>query len=417
MSVSAETGSAETGAEAPTPSGPEPTAGAARRKRRWRKPLLLAGGALLLVGAGFALLRKEPAPAASAPSSDTPRAEGDRIRFSESYAKRAGLRFQRVRLAELVPVVETIGTADFDSMHVAAVGAGIRGLVSRVQKFEGDAVKAGEVLATIESAELGEAQARVRTLSADLEAAQLNAEREAKLLERQLTTAREAERAAVEAHRVALELKAAKQKLSALAGGRKVATDSAFGTHSLRSPIDGTVVDRAVAPGQFVESHIVAFKVANLDYLWIELDVFERHLHRIKVGDSARIQPLAGGIGPIEGVVAKIGTNIDPETHSAHVRIEVDNRNRRLRAGQAVRATIQAGAAKKTAALLVPTPAVVYVDGSPLLFVALGPTLVRVARVRLGPSDEDETEIVEGIAETDEVVVSGAAALKGELFR
>jgi cobalt-zinc-cadmium efflux system membrane fusion protein len=347
---------------------------------------------------------------------DVPRVDGEHIRFSEGFARRVGIRLQRARLAELVPVVEAVGTVDFNAEHVAAVGARLRGLVSRVRKFEGDTVKAGEVLAQVESPELGEAQARVSMLAAEGEAAQLNAEREARLADRNLTTAREVEVAAVEARKVSLQLGAAKQKLSAL-GGQERAGALSLGSHGLRSPIGGTVVTRNVAPGQFIEGQLVAFKVADLDHLWIELDVFERNLDRIKVGDHAAIKPLSGGSGPLEGVVAKVAPNIDRETHSAKVRIEVDNHDRRLRVGQAVKATIHASGGKLASKPLVPTEAITFIDGKPRLFVSAGPQAVRVASVRLGANDEHETEITDGLSETDEVVTRGAFALKSELFR
>jgi biotin carboxyl carrier protein len=149
--------------------------------------------------------------------------------------------------------------------------------VSRVTKFEGDVVEAGAVLARVESAELGEAQAAVSMLDAERHAAELNAERETKLAERSLTTARELELASVEAKKANLLLGAAQQKVTALGGNSRPGHDLVLGAHEVRSPIAGTVVGRNVAPGQFVEGQLVAFKVADLDHLWIELDVFERN--------------------------------------------------------------------------------------------------------------------------------------------
>jgi len=397
----------------------EPTSPRAAPQGRWKKrAAFVCGGLLVAAGACFVLQRTgEAAPGAkAAPTSDVPRVEGDHIRFSDGFARRIGIRTQRVRVEELVPVVEAVGTVDFNAEHVVAVGARLRGLISRVHRFEGDAVKAGEMLARVESAELGEAQARVSMLDAEREAAQLNAQREEKLAARSLTTAREVEMASVAARKATLLLAAAKQKVSAL-GGSTRASERALGSHELRSPIEGTVVQRNVAPGQFIEGQLVAFKVANLDHLWIELDVFERNLHRIHVGDHAELKPLSGNAGMLEGKVAKVASNIDQETHSAKVRIEVENRDRRLRVGQAVKATIHCNGGKLAPRPLIPTRAITFVDGKPRVFVAVGPHAVRVTPVLLGANDGDETEIMDGVGETDEVVTDGAFALKSELFR
>jgi cobalt-zinc-cadmium efflux system membrane fusion protein len=345
-----------------------------------------------------------------------PRVEGDRIRFSDSFARRASIHTEPVQVQKLVPLVEAVGTIEFNAEHVAAVGARIRGLISRVNKFEGDTVKAGEMLARAESAELGEAQARVSTLEAEREAAQINAEREAKLATRNLTTAREVEMASTEARKVTLLLQAAKQKVSALGGSERPGAQL-LGFHDLRSPIAGTVVERNVAPGQFIEGEVVAFKIANLDHLWIELDVFERNLYRIQVGDPAELKPLSGSLQVLEGKVAKVASNIDPETHSAKVRIEVENHDGRLRVGQAVKAMIHSSGGNLEPRPLVPNEAITFVDGKPRVFVMMSPNVVRVARVELGANDGKETEITNGLAESDQVVTDGAFALKSELFR
>jgi membrane fusion protein, heavy metal efflux system len=386
---------------------------------RWKKrAAFVCGGLLVAAGGCFVVQRMGEVPSAkAAPASDVPRVEGDHIRFSEGFARRVGIRMQQVRVEALVPVVQAVGTVDFNAEHVAAVGARLRGLISRVHRFEGDAVKAGEMLARVESAELGEAQSRVSMLDAERQAAQLNARREEKLAAHSLTTAREVEMASVAARKATLLLAAAKQKVSAL-GGSARAGERSLGSHELRSPIEGTVVERNVAPGQFIEGELVAFKVANLDHLWIELDVFERNLHRIHVGDHAELKPLSGNAGTaLEGKVAKVASSIDQETHSAKVRIEVENRDRRLRVGQAVKATIHCNGSKLAPRPLIPTRAITFVDGKPRVFVAVGPHAVRVTRVRLGANDGDETEILDGVDETAEVVTDGAFALKSELFR
>jgi len=390
---------------------PEPTL-------HWRRRGLLAGGVLLVIGVcSFFLQRSGEAALEPVPLADVPRVLGDQIRFSEAFAKRAGIRFEKVRVERLVPLVAAVGTADFNAEHVAAIGTRLRGLVSRVTKFEGDAVEAGDVLARVDSAELGEAQAAVSMLDAESHAAELNAEREAKLAERSLTTARELEMAAVEAKKASLLLGAAQQKVAALGGSARSKGELSLGAHEVRSPIKGTVVERNVAPGQFVEGQLVAFKVANLDHLWIELDVFERNLGLIGVGDRTELCALSDGAEKLSGRVAKVASRIDAETHSAKVRIEVENYNRKLRVGQAVQATIHSSGGAQTPKPVALSSAITFVDGKPTLFVMAGPNAVRVVPVELGVSDADETEVVAGLSEADQIVTDGAFALKSELFR
>ena len=390
----------------------------ARAGRAWKKRTAVLAVALLAVVGGVLVWRSRgTAPAHAAPAPDVPEVRGDRIAFSSAFAERIGLRYESVRVEELVPVITAVGTAELNAEYVAAVGARLRGLVSRVNKFEGDTVDVGTVLAKIDSPELGEAQAAASMFDAQRKAARVNAAREVSLAERQLTTAKEVEAATVEERKATLLLQAAMQKVAALGGSMVPAATASFGSLEMRSPIKGTVVERNVAAGQFVQGDIVAFQIANLDHLWVELDVFERSLGRVRIGDQAELKSMAGGSNVLSGRVAKIASKIDPETHSAKVRIEVENREHQWRVGQAVKATIHSSGGSTALRSTVPTQAVTFVDGKPTVFVMAGANAVRVVSVQLGAHDDDSTEVLDGLAATDHVVTDGAFALKSELFR
>ncbi|MEI9941616.1 MAG: efflux RND transporter periplasmic adaptor subunit [Pseudomonadota bacterium] len=349
-------------------------------------------------------------------AADTPRVDGESIAFSKSFVERAKLKFAPVSRSLLVPVVTAVGTVDFNPEHVAAVGTRLKGLVSRVTKFEGDSVDSGTVLAVIESAELGEAQAAVSMLEAEKRAADVNLERETTLSQKNLTTKREAEVAGVEAERYQLMLGAARQKVEALSGGVG-SRPSRLGSHELRSPLKGTIVERNISAGQSVEGQLVAFRVADIDHLWVALDVFERNLSKIRVGDRVELSSLASPNDVFEGRVARVGAIIDSETRSAPIRVEVDNHDRRLRAGQAVNAKIHAASGGEQQSTLLPSSAITYVDGKPTVFVRSGENAVRVVKVELGVSNGQDTEATSGVNPGDEVVSEGVFALKSELFR
>jgi len=388
-----------------------------RGKSRWR--WLALGTPLLALGTAatvWALKDAEGSAAAATLPPDVPRVEGASIAYSSAFAERAGIKLSPALRAELVPVINAVGTIDFNPEHMATVGARLKGLVTQVSKFEGDSVEPGTVLAVIESAELGEAQAQVGTLEAEKLAADRNLERENTLAAKKLSTAREAEVASVEAERYDHLLGAARQKVSAMVGG--VGSRSRrLGSHELRSPIQGTVVARNVAPGQAVEGEVVAFRIANLEHLWVEIEVFEKSLGFLALGDRVELSPLATPTETFEGRVARIGAVIDTATRSAPVRVELENRDRRLRAGQAVNATIHASGGSARERTLVPTAALTFVDGKPTLFVSSGEHRVRVASVEIGATNGAQTEVVKGVAPGEQVVSDGVFALKSELFR
>lgn len=347
---------------------------------------------------------------------DVPRREGNLIQFSEKFAKRIDLKSAEVRAAGVVPSIAVVGTVTFDPEHVARVGTRLRGLVRDVRHYEGDAVKRGELLASIDSPELGEAQASVISLQAELDAAKRNAQRESKLAEEKLTTLKESEEANALADKYQALLSAAQQKVSSLAGVTDTKSRT-IGVHGITAPLDGTIVERHIAKGQLVEGDHIAFLVANLDTLWVELAVFERSLPLIRVGDEVLLKPLGGHGDGLKGKVANVGQVLSASTRSAPVRVEVDNRSRQLRPGQAVDAVIRAGGAAIDEGPVVPPDAVTFIDGKPTVFVLDAPNTVRVAAVDLGASDGQDLHIKQGLKVGEQVVTSGTFELKSELFR
>jgi cobalt-zinc-cadmium efflux system membrane fusion protein len=332
--------------------------------------------------------------------------------FSPKFRDRAGIETVTAKRQSLTPVVRVTGDVTYDPEHVAAVGTRIEGLVRKLSHIEGDAVERGDVLAEIESAELGEAQASVAMIDAQRRAAEANAKREQDLAARKLSTLRESEvaEAALAEHQAMLG--AASQKVAALGG----AAGGPFGVHLLRAPLAGTVVERNVSAGQSVEGNLIAYRVANLDHLWVELSVFEKNLGAIHKGDAVVIEPISDPGQRIDGVVAHVGDAIHEATRSAPVRVKIDNSARKLRPGQAVRASIRVSAAVSDA-LVVPVSALAFVDGKPVVFVETDPDRVVVAPVELGASDGVLQQVTSGLADGATVVHEGVFALKSELFR
>jgi cobalt-zinc-cadmium efflux system membrane fusion protein len=384
-------------------------------RRRWLTIVWVSGALAVFSVVGW-VVAKPKATARPVPASDAPRVEGRHIVFSDRFAKRIGLRIAQVQRANLVPTVAVVGTVTFDPEHVSRIGTRLRGLVRDVRHYEGDSVKRGTVLAQIDSPELGEAQASVTTLTAQAEAARRNAVREQELAEQRLTTLKEAEEADANKNMYAAMLAAARQKVAALAGKYSDSTH-ALGVHELTAPLDGTIVERHVSKGQLVEGNYVAFVVADLDYLWVELAVFEKNLPNIREGDAVEIRPLGHAGQSIHGRVAHVGNVLDSDTRSATVRVAVENKHRVLRPGQAVDAVIRTASAAVSEGLLVPRSAVTFVDGKPTVFVASDPHAVQAAEVELGASNGDQQQILDGVQAGHQIVINGTFELKSELFR
>jgi membrane fusion protein, heavy metal efflux system len=387
---------------------PAPTSARSKTVRN----VLVGLGGLAVVGAiAFGALHKS-APAFAEPPRDVPTMDGKWIRYSAAFAARAKLEFATAEAASLTPVVNVTGTVTFDPEKVAAVGARISGRVRRIMKFPGDPVKAGDTLAELESADLGQAQSAVLATRAHAEAAIANEKRETQLAEARVSAQRDAEMAKAAAASARADLHAAEQRVRALGGNG----GTEIGVLPITSPIPGKIVESHVSRGQSVEPSATLFRVADLDRVWIELAVFEREIGHMAEGDEVEISPQTNLAMVLKGKVAHVGFTIDQETRSGDVRVVVDNPDGSLRPGQSVLAKIHTKTAPAPKILL-PREAVISIDGKPTVFVAHDATSVEPRGVTTGARDGARVEVLEGLAPGEKVAVTGVFALKSEIFR
>jgi len=378
----------------------------------------LTGGAL-----GFTIGAKLPRPSAPpqlGSRTTVEEASVRRVRMPPLLRERAGIETATVRRRELAPVLEAVGSVDFNRDRVAEVGSRVEGRVARVIVGLGAAVRAGDPLVEIESAAVSEALGDYVAAHASVVAARAEAARLARLEADRLVTARE-----VEQHRATLvaqeaEQRGALQRLMA-AGLTQGEIDALVRAPqvarvTLRAPIDGRVVSREVVLGQVVEPTTTLVELADPTRLWVQLEVFERDLARVAVGNPVEIRTDARPEAPLRGAVAHVATSVSQTTRTARVRVEVDNSSGALRPGQFVRARVQ-GNGEGRLAVTVPRDAVVQVEGRPAVFVAVGNDLFELRVVELGVVDGDEVEVLRGIDAGESLVTRGAFALKSELLR
>lgn len=380
-------------------------------KNRW--PWVVAGLLVVwLTGSALAYRRWSAGAPAAAAVRDVPHLDGKWIRYSPAFAKRSKIEFAPCTEGRLSPVVSVTGTVAFDPELVAAVGSRIEGRVRRIAKFPGDEVNAGEVIAELESADLGNAQAAVLAARAHADAAMANEKREVELADARVSSQRDAELARAAASMAKADLVAAEQRVRALGGS----ASGEIGVLLLKAPIDGKVVELHISRGQSVSPTFTAARVADLRRVWIDLAVFEREIGHIRPHDHVEISPQTNLALIVPGRVAHVGDVIDRDTRSAPVRIVVENKDGSLRPGQSVLAKIHtASTTHKT--LMIPLDALTSIDGNPTVFVMHDDTSVEPRTIALGPRDAVHALVVSGLQPDDRIVISGVFALKSEVFR
>jgi membrane fusion protein, heavy metal efflux system len=376
--------------------------------------VVMIGGVLVVsVGTFFAVSPASSPPAEHLPPErTTPWLENGVIHYPPAFASREQLTFAKASTTTLTPNLSVTGEVTWDARRVAAIGARIEGRLRTLTKVEGQNVTAGEVVAELESVELGRAQAEVLKVRAREQVARIDAERERKLADAKVTAERDAQFAQANLEALTAERVAAEKAVEALGG----TAGGEVGILKLKSPLTGRVVESKTRRGETVSPTDTMLVVADLSKVWVELTVFERDLPAVREGDQVDLRLPADRSTVFTGTVAYVAEVIDPEKRAAHVRVELDNKEGRLRPGLSVTGVIHASGPRSDR-LTVPRTAVTRIDGKPTVFVRAAAHAVEPRELKLGPEDADDVAVLEGVLDGEEVVTSGVLALKAEVFR
>jgi cobalt-zinc-cadmium efflux system membrane fusion protein len=365
-------------------------------------------------------------------------AHSDEVTLTPAAIKNAGIEIAPATQRVLVETVKAPARVALNSEAMAHVGSAVGGRANEIKVRVGDAVKKGDVLILVESAELGEAQSdylqkqtAVSVAESALEPARDAADRaqslydenqgislsekqkrvgELKAAEGTLATTRAAAIAAENRLRL---LGMTPEQLKTLAASQQIDP-----TYVIRSPMDGIVLTRELTRGELVSPDEDALLIiADPLVLWVIADVPEARINELAVGSAATVSVPAASETPIAGTVANIGLTLNEGTRAAAVRIEVSNKEGRLMPGMFATVAIASSRSDGTSALVVPVEAVQRVEGRSAVFVPVDdePNTFAARPVRVGTAIEGFVPVLEGLHAGDEVVVRGSFILKAEL--
>ncbi len=286
------------------------------------------------------------------------------------------------------------------------LAAQVPGRVVALSVAEGDSVRAGQVVAEIETSPFEDQQRQARAALAQAKAARenarLNLARTERLFERGIAAGKEVEDA--RAQSVASEA-GLEQAEAALA-----TADRQLGRAHVRSPISGQVVKRFVGVGEQVDGTPAQplLEVANVDRVEVAAHVAAEHLGRVRVGQKAAILSDAWPARTLDGEVVAIAPAVDPATNAALVRIRVGNPERRLKVGMFAQARI--GLQEKKGVLVVPPSAVSKTDEGTAVYVVSGEEATRTP-VTIGLETPEAVEVLSGVREGQKILSSAIHGL------
>jgi Cu(I)/Ag(I) efflux system membrane fusion protein len=179
----------------------------------------------------------------------------------------------------------------------------------------------------------------------------------------------------------------------------------------LRAPISGEIAEKKVIQGQAVQAGDNLFLIADRSVLWVDLAVFETDARRLEVGVPVELKVDALPGRTYQGRVTFIQPGVDTTTRTLTARVEVPNRDGRLRPGMYVTARLTPASTER---LAVPLTAVLPTGTRQLVFVNRGDGAFVPRDVKTGARSDSLVEIVDGLRPGDEIVASATYLLDSE---
>jgi len=375
-----------------------------------------------------------------------------RVQFASIEAmEKVGVDIAIVSRRRMIEAIAANGEVVYDETRTGHLASRVAGTVWRVEKQVGDAVRKDEVLALVDSAEVGQAKTEFLQSFAQLRLATTNAEKLRPLADGAVS-GRQVREAEAAQQSVQIRLMSAQQALVNLGLPVSAEDFANFATERiaerirylglpaemvsrlsgesttsnlfpLRSPLDGIVVAREVVAGEVVGTQAMIFSVADVRQMWLTLDVRQDDANYLSLGQKVSFRPSTDHQGTeIDGSLAWISTAADDQTRTVKVRVDLPNRDGRLRANTF--GTGRIVLREEPEAVVIPTEAI-HSDGCCSVvfirdknFLAKdSPKFFHVRKVRVGVKDDSATEIIAGVLPGEVIASKNSMVLAAQLLK
>jgi len=283
----------------------------------------------------------------------------------------------------------------------------------------GGKVRKGALLARITSAAIGEAQRAYLQALAEDGLREKSVERERKLRDQRISSEKDLQEAEAAHQGTMAAAQQARQQLMVLGFDEQriralSEQDGAPGVLDIRAPFAGEIIERTAVQGAMVEMGKPLFVLADTTVLWAMVNIPETQLGHVHVGQKVELTVESLPDRIFVGTLTWLSAKVDERTRMAGGRAEVANAEGLLKSQMFARARILT--ASSAGAVLVPESALQNVAGTVVVFVKSGEDLFEARPVQLGARQNGQVHVVAGLRPTDDVVVSGAFALKSQFL-
>lgn len=340
-----------------------------------------------------------------------------KVQLGAEQVKSAGIVIQTVGPRLMITSLDLPGEVKTDETRLAHIVPRLSGVIVAVYKKEGDRVRRGELMATMNSRELASAKGAYIGAAHHMEFARATLVREESLWRKKISAERDYLEAKRQYDEAQLAERLAAQTLvvlgvprGALPGLARASAES-MPRHEVRAPLDGEVIARSITVGEAVTAEEDIFTVADLSTVWVDVTVNTKDIGTVRAGQEAAVVSTDLG-STVTGKVSFVGPVVGQETRAATARILLPNIAGRWRPGLFV--TVRLVRESTTVPVAVSTDAIQSFRDWQVVFVKYGDWF-EARPLELGRSDGEWVEVVKGLAPGDQYAGANSFAVKAEI--
>lgn len=340
---------------------------------------------------------------------NTVNAEDNLINLSAEQLESLGVQTGKAKAIQEVPLLYASAHVVIPPAQEYIISAAQAGLISKLNVTVGDEVNQGDVLAQINSPDLLTLQRQFLKAKSEQNLAWAVYQRDKKLQQEGVISARRWQETSSRyrsfkaiANEAGQLLEIAGMSSQSINKLRK--TGRLSSTLHVTAPINGVILERMVVAGERVDMLAPLYRVANLKQLWLEVNIPQQHLTKIKTGDRVEIENTS-----VTAKISLLGQSVNLDNQTVLARAIIDESQSEVRAGQSV--NIKIIQQSQQMAYQVPNSAVAQKEGASFIFKrsAQGFQVLPVQVV----GKEGRNSIITGqINADDTIAISGAVALK-----
>src|SRR5579862_1535503 len=322
----------------------------------------------------------------------------------------------QVLTVEPAPLSRTLrltGAVAYDSFHTTPVITQVSGPVNRILVVPGQSVQRGQPLLYVASPDYSQLRSNYLKAKDTYALAKKIYARAKDLYDHHAIAEQELEQAESAEVQAQGDLNSAEAALKVLGINDPDALLNAPPSFeaSVKAPIDGQVVEQNVAVGQLLQTGATqCFVISNMNTVWIMVNVYQKDLPYVHVGDSVAIKTDSYP-DIFHGRISYLGAALDPTTRTLQARIETSNPRQKLKKDMYVTALVDAGTIQN--AIAVPDSKVPPdSENQPFVYVDVGGNQFGRRSITVGESLDGKTEITAGLKPGDRIVGDGSLFLQ-----